>query len=528
MTPILEVKNLSLTIAENPILKNLNFNLAQGKITGLVGESGSGKSLTALSIMRLLPEASETTGSIKYDSKELTTLSEEDMCSLRGDDIAIVFQEPMTALNPLKTIGEQVSEGIRLHRQVSHDEAIAIAQDILERVGLPKERISLDRFPHELSGGERQRVVIAMACALKPKVLIADEPTTALDVVVQKQILKLLEELARKNDVALLLISHDLGVVAEMADEIIILRNGEIKEQGPAIKTLKEQKHPYTKQLSQASRHQPKKKVWEKFNHSVLVEVSDLVCTYPRPKLNLFSRPPPFIAVNSVSFTLYETQILGLVGESGCGKSTLARTLLGINQPKGGSISFKTTKPKEKNAGLVQAIFQDPYGSFNPRHTAKRLVSESLYPLDNLSENAKNDLVVEAMEAVGLSSSDLNKYPHEFSGGQRQRLAFSRAIACQPKLIVADEPVSALDVSIRAQILDLIVELRERLQVAWLFISHDLSVVRNLCDEVMVMKSGEIIEYAKTKNIFEAPKNDYTKQLIEAAPNLDAILKKRS
>lgn len=529
---LLSVKNLSLQINKKPILENLSFDLKKGEITGLVGESGSGKSLTALSIMQLLPNGAKLDGDITFSDTNIANAGEERLCNLRGDDIAMVFQEPMTALNPLKTIGDQVSEGIQLHRGVSKSSSIKQAGLILTRVGLPPDQFPLTRYPHELSGGQRQRVVIAIACALKPKLLIADEPTTALDVIVQAKILDLLKDLVKENQMALLLISHDLGVVAKHAKNIIIMRNGRILEQGPTLKTLKQQSHPYTRQLAEASQHIPRQNHPFKVDNSRLnlLEVNSLVLEYKGPRKSLLKKPIPFRAVNNVSFDIQPGEILGLVGKSGCGKTTLSHCLLGLKAPVSGSVSFLQTPIDfhAKNAILktgqyAQAIFQDPYGSFNPRHQCQRLICEPLHRTALTSEQ-KRDKAVKALEQVGLSSDDLEKYAHEFSGGQRQRLAIARAIINDPQLIIADEPVSALDVSIRAQILDLIIELRENMGIAWLFVSHDLSVVHAICDRVMIMRNGQIIERGITSEIYKNPSQAYTSDLINAAPDLSAYL----
>lgn len=533
---LLSVTDLSLSIHGTPILDEVNFTLQPGEITGLVGESGSGKSLTALTVMQLLPRGARTKGSVRFAGKELLTADETQMCALRGDDIGMVFQEPMTALNPLKPIGEQVAEGIRIHTGADRRTAFDRAARILERVGLPPAHVPLSRFPHELSGGQRQRVVIAIACALKPKLLIADEPTTALDVLVQARILDLLAELVREDGMSLLLISHDLGVVAGLADNIVVMRHGAVMEQGEAVAVLKRQSHPYTQQLAEASRHVPEKKAAAGTTETAapLVRAENLVCEYPGRRVSLFRAPLPFRAVDDVSFTLQKGEILGLVGESGCGKSTLSRCLLGLMPAASGRLSFngkEVTDPASASrrdmVEFVQAVFQDPYGSFNPRHRAERLVSEPLFLRPGLSRADKRELAAKALRQVGLSTADLAKYPHEFSGGQRQRLAIARAIVNDPKLIVADEPVSALDVSIRAQILDLIIELRERLSLAFLFVSHDLSVVRALCDNVMVMRQGKIVEAGAVGEVYERPRHAYTRALIEAAPDLEAAIRAR-
>ena len=423
---ILTISNLNLSIRNKSILKNVSFSIEKGKITGLVGESGSGKSLTALAIMQLLPRGSATSGQLTFDGRSVLDADEETLCDLRGDDIGMVFQEPMTALNPLKTIGEQIAEGIRIHAKVANDEALERAGQLLERVGLPKERYPLTRYPHELSGGQRQRVVIAIACAMKPKLLIADEPTTALDVIVQAKILDLLKELVAENDMALLLISHDLGVVAGMANDIVVMRNGEVMEQGPAIAILKDCKHPYTAQLAEASSHVPEQKEqWQATQSGPpLVSVKNIVCEYPGNRTSLLRRPQPFRAVDDVSLSINKGEILGLVGESGCGKSTLSRTLLGLMKPAGGSLEFEgrvvansQTIDRSLTTRYVQAVFQDPYGSFNPRQKAERLITEPLFMRHDLSAVDRKEMAVEALHNVGMSAADLGKYPHEFSGG---------------------------------------------------------------------------------------------------------------
>ncbi len=538
---LLAIHNVDLSIGDTSILKNVSFTIDAGETLGLVGESGSGKSMTALAIMQLQPRGSLTSGTIKFVGEQLIDAGEARMCTLRGDDIGMVFQEPMTALNPVKTIGEQVAEGIRLHRGENRAEAEKHAAQMLDRVGLPPARFPLRRYPHELSGGQRQRVVIAIACALHPKLLIADEPTTALDVTLQAQILDLLNELVDENNMGLLLISHDLAVVTEMASKIVVMRHGEIMESGETALVLKEQKHPYTRQLAEASTHVPKrasqpvttiKSEAEKI--SPLLEVKGLIREYPTRRKSLFQKGAPFRAVDQLSFNLYPGHSLGLVGESGCGKSTLARAILGLERPNGGHIHFAGTDfasatSEEINQARrdIQVVFQDPYGSFNPRHKVARLVAEPLHLMDVMALNEKRDRVAKSLIEVGLSAADMDKYAHEFSGGQRQRIAIARALITQPKLIIADEPVSALDVSIRAQVLDLLAELRDRLGLAYLFISHDLSVVRAITDDVMVMNHGKIIESGPTAEVFDDPQNVYTKKLVQAAPDLERAIIQR-
>ena len=532
---LLEIEKLCLSIGKTPILKNVDLYIEQGEVLGLVGESGSGKSMTSLTVMRLLPEIMQAKGRVTFDGIDILTAPEAAMNRLRGDDIGMVFQEPMTALNPVKTIGEQVAEGIRWHTRVSRANAEDVARKILDRVGLPEAKFPLSRFPHELSGGQRQRVVIAIACALKPKLLIADEPTTALDVVLQAQILDLLRDLVDERKMGLLLISHDLAVVTDMADRITVMRHGEVMETGETAQTLSRQEHPYTRQLAQASMHVPDRRPADKSTATPLLEVDSVIKDYPSRRVSLFQKPEPFRAVNDVSFSLREGQSIALVGRSGCGKSTLARMILALDKPSQGEIRLDGTnvgalpeselKPHRRK---MQVVFQDPYGSFNPRHKVERLVAEPLYLLEKQPTSAeKQEMVANALHEVGLKPSDMEKYPHEFSGGQRQRISIARAIITQPKLIVADEPVSALDVSIRAQVLDLFADLNGRLGVAYLFITHDLTVARAITDEVMVMHDGEIVERGKTGDVLDHPQSEAAKALVAAAPDLQRALARR-
>ncbi|KQZ99695.1 microcin ABC transporter ATP-binding protein [Mesorhizobium sp. Root157] len=538
---LLEIENLTLSIGEAPILKGVELSVTPGEVMGLVGESGSGKSMTALTVMRLLPHLSRMAGRVTFDGIDILAASEDQMCALRGDDIGMVFQEPMTALNPVKTIGEQVAEGIRWHTRASRAEAEERARAILDRVGLPESKFPLSRYPHELSGGQRQRVVIAIACALKPKLLIADEPTTALDVVLQAQVLDLLRDLVAENHMGLLLISHDLAVVTEMADRITILRHGEVMEAGDTARVLSEQVHPYTRQLAQASVHVPARaradppRKDEGPSAVPLLRVENLSRHYPGRRLSLFRRGEPTNAVDGVSFSMMPGQSVALVGRSGCGKSTLARMVLALDRPSSGEIRFRgdaltgkseaDLKPARRD---MQVVFQDPYGSFDPRQKVERLVAEPLHVLETAPTRAeRREMVAHALHEVGLAASDMDKYPHEFSGGQRQRLSIARAIITRPKLVVADEPVSALDVSIRAQILDLFAELNGKLGVAYLFITHDLTVARAITDEVMVMHEGRIVERGKTGEVLDHPQSDAAQELVAAAPDLHRAIARR-
>ncbi len=504
---------------------------------GLVGESGSGKSMTALTIMKLLPHAARATGRVTFDGIDILSAPETAMCRLRGDDIGMVFQEPMTALNPVKTIGEQVAEGIRWHTGATRADAEASARRMLDRVGLPEEKFPLSRYPHQLSGGQRQRVVIAIACALKPKLLIADEPTTALDVVLQAQILELLRDLVDESRMGLLLISHDLAVVTDMADRITILRHGEVMEEGETARTLSAQVHPYTRQLAEASMHVPARPNRHAASAAGanLLEIENVVRDYPGRRASLFGKAAPFRAVDGVSFSMKPGQSVALVGRSGCGKSTLARIILALDRPTAGEIRFlgetltgkseAELKPARRN---MQVVFQDPYGSFDPRHKVERLVSEPLHVLDRPPTGAeRRDMVAAALHEVGLRPEDMDKYPHEFSGGQRQRISIARAIITRPKLVVADEPVSALDVSIRAQILDLFADLNQRLGVAYLFITHDLTMARAITDEVMVMHDGRIVEEGRTGEVLDDPRSQAAKDLVDAAPDLRRAIRRR-
>ncbi|WP_319532463.1 dipeptide ABC transporter ATP-binding protein [uncultured Cohaesibacter sp.] len=539
---LLELDKVCLSIGDKGILKDVSVSLEAGQCLGLVGESGSGKSLTALSIMRLLPRAARLSGAIRLKGEDHVSLSEKALCARRGDMMSMVFQEPMTALNPLKSIGAQVAESLLLHTDITRKESETRARALLDRVGLPLDRIGLDRFPHQLSGGQRQRVVIAMAIAMKPDLIIADEPTTALDVTSQAEILTLLKDLMAEDQCALMLISHDLAVVADMADQIAIMREGKIVEQGPLPDLFETLKHPYSLSLFEASTHVPARQKPPLFSddpalkgQKPILQTRALVRTYPLPRTFPYLERRSFRAVDQVDLTIHKGQSIGLVGESGCGKSTLARSLLGLEAPQEGAVTIGKHDPYAAGKAElldvrkdIQIIFQDPNGSFNPRHKVGRSVAEPLHLYRHgLEEGERNRRIAESLQQVGLDPDDAERFPHEFSGGQRQRLAIARALITRPKIIIADEPVSALDVSIRAQILDLLTELREELDLSYLFISHDLSVVRAITDEVMVMYRGKIIERGRTETVFANPQEAYTRTLIEAAPNLEEAIARR-
>ncbi|WP_069300789.1 ABC transporter ATP-binding protein [Neptunicoccus sediminis] len=526
---LLSISNLNLSIGKKPILRNVSLSVAAGEIVGIIGESGSGKSMTAYCVTQLLPEGLTATGDIRFNGQDILATSEAGMCAIRGAEISMVFQEPMTALNPVHTIGQQVAETILIHEpQTSRSEALERARDALNRVELPANRFPLSRYPHEMSGGQRQRVVIAMAIALRPKLLIADEPTTALDVTTQAEILTLLTRLVREDGMGLMIITHDLAVVADMADHIHIMQKGQVVENGPADRLFQTMQHPYSKALLAASSHVPERE--QPQGEAPLLEVRHVVRDYPLPRSALFTKPESFRAVDDVSFTIRKGESLGLVGESGCGKSTLTRAILGLEEIQDGEILlsgepvFTGKKPNRAVRRKMQVVFQDPYGSFNPRHRVDRLITEPFHLLDSAPSD-REDRIAEALRSVGLTPDDAFKYPHEFSGGQRQRIAIARALIIKPELIILDEAVSALDVSIRAQILDLLAELSESHGLTYLFISHDLSVVRSITDRVLVMQHGKIVEQGETQSVFDNPTDIYTQTLIAAAPRLPEDLR---
>ncbi len=522
---LLKIENLSLAIHGSPILHGISLEIAEGEIAALTGESGSGKSMTAFATIGLLPKGATTSGAVTFDETDLLTLSEPQMCDLRGREIGMVFQEPMTALNPVQTIGAQVMETILVHNAMTPEKAKARAREVLDRVGLPPDRFPLSRYPHELSGGQRQRVVIAMAIALRPRLLIADEPTTALDVTTQAQILDLLKRLVKEDGMALMMITHDLAVVSDMADTLNVMRHGEVVEAGPTEQVLREMRHPYTRQLFEASLHQAN--LGAAKADAPLLSVQGVSRDYPMPRTSVFGPRPMFRAVNRVSFDIRRGERVGLVGESGCGKSTLTRAILGLEPVQGGQITldgdpvWQDGHPNLTVRRKMQVVFQDPYGSFNPRHRVSRLITEPFHLLaDPPKGRARETAIAEALSAVGLNPEDANRHIHAFSGGQRQRIAIARALIIRPDLIVFDEAVSALDVRVRAQILDLMADLSRAYGLTYLFISHDLSVVRSITDRILVMRAGEIVEDRPTQEVFTTPEHPYTQSLLDAAPTL--------
>ncbi len=534
---LLRVDGLSLRIGCVPILDSVSLALPKGEIYGLAGESGSGKSMTALCLMGLLPPQAQRTGSIRLADQVLSDKNDTQMCAVRGRDIGMVFQEPMSALNPLQPIGRQVAETVRIHTKASMAMAMDMAVAALERVGLPPSEISPSRLPNDLSGGQRQRVAIAMATVLRPKLIIADEPTTALDVTAQARILALLKSMVEAGDMSLLLITHDLAVMAQMADHLAIMKDGKIVETGPTLSLLRGLSHPYAKSLLENAvpRAKAALKPTPSGERKPVLEARGVSRDYPLKRHHFWQKPGSFRAVNAVDLKINQGESVGLVGESGCGKSTLLRTLLALNAPQGGAVllrgeAFSSVPNKMVKAQRrhIQMVFQDPYGSFNPRHKIERLIAEPFH-LEDVKRTAdwRRTKVEEVLKQVGLKAADADKYPHQFSGGQRQRIAIARALITNPSIIALDEAVSALDVTVRTQILELLANLLAKLDLSLLFVSHDLSVVRAICDRVYVMQNGKIVEHGNTEDVFLRPAHVYTKALVAATPNLEAALAAR-
>ncbi|KAA0700849.1 ABC transporter ATP-binding protein [Neorhizobium sp. P12A] len=540
---VLSVRELSID-ARTPegrrrVLDHVGFDLKAGETLCIAGESGSGKSVTSLAIMGLLPKASLqiASGSILFGDRDLAKLSDRQMRRIRGGDIAMVFQEPMTSLNPVISIGTQLMEAIREHQGTEGNTAEATALRMLDAVHITDPARRLKQFPHELSGGMRQRVMIAMALSCRPKVLIADEPTTALDVTVQAQILKLMRELKAEFGTSIILITHDMGVVAEMADRVVIMQNGQIVEDGSALAVFKQPREDYTKQLLAAvprlgalsgtdgpPRITPGIASDTPADRTPILNVRGLNVTYGSQAGWLFKGKAPAAAVDDVSFDILPGKTLGLVGESGSGKSTTGKAVLGLIPFTGsvaiggqeiGGLGQRAMQPIRRTA---QMIFQDPYASLDPRMSVGAAIAEPLVIHGLGDKSERQDTVAELLRRVGLTPDAATRYPHEFSGGQRQRICIARALALKPKLIVADESVAALDVSVRARVLDLMLELQEEMGLSYLFISHDMAVVERMSHHVAVMRGGRIVETGTRREIFENPKDEYTRTLMAAVP----------
>ncbi|QDU87142.1 Glutathione import ATP-binding protein GsiA [Pirellulimonas nuda] len=578
-----------------PAVDDVSFRVELGRTLGIVGESGSGKSVTSLSIMRLLASSAKIeTGRIALFGRDLVGLPEPEMRKIRGSDISMIFQEPMTSLNPVFTVGAQVDEALRLHQGMTKAEARARTIELFDEVGIPHPAMSVDKYPHQMSGGQKQRVMIAMALSCDPKLLIADEPTTALDVTIQAQILEILRRLRDSRGMAILFITHDLGVIAEIADDVLVMYRGEVVEQGPVLQIFESPQHPYTKgllacrprldtpyrllptvsdfmetreangkveliekrlddarlnQLKTTGRGRllhPKSELegighpWTEGQHAPdtvavpegqkpLLSVRDLKVYFPIRR-GIFSRVSDYTrAVDGVSFDVYRGQTLGLVGESGCGKTTTGRAILRLIEPTAGTVLFGDKSVGELGgSGLrairrqMQIIFQDPYGSLNPRMTIESTLVEPMV-IHRLARTRgeRRDKAVALLEEVGMSAAHLRRYPHEFSGGQRQRVCIARALAVEPDFIICDESVSALDVSVQAQVLNLLKKLQETRGLTYVFISHDLSVVKFMADMMAVMNDGKIVEFGPSENIYANPHQEYTRGLIEATPKDD-------
>jgi len=530
---LLEVRDLSVNFGTGDkavrAVRGVSFDIGRGETVALVGESGSGKSVTALSVLQLLayPAASHPTGSIRFLGKELVGASTRELLSVRGNRISMIFQEPMTSLNPLHTIERQVNEVLILHKGLSREAARKRTLELLEQVGIPDAANRLDAYPHQLSGGQRQRVMIAMALANEPDLLIADEPTTALDVTIQAQILKLLKSLQARYGMALLFITHDLGIVRKMADRVCVMTQGRIVEQGPVAEVFDRPQHSYTQHLLSA---EPKGRPAAADPAAPeILRLDDLKVHFPIRRGVMRRTVGHVKAVDGVSLALREGHTIGLVGESGSGKTTLGLALLRLERSEGGirfdgrdlqGLSQRELRPMRRE---MQIVFQDPFSSLSPRMSVGEIVGEGLEVHGIGTKQERDVLIDQVLREVGLDPSSRERYPHEFSGGQRQRISIARALVLKPRLIVLDEPTSALDMSVQAQIVDLLRDLQQRHKLAYLFISHDLKVVRALADEVVVLRHGKVVERGSATRIFEAPETPYTQALIAAAFNLEAI-----
>ncbi len=531
INPLLSIRNLEVAFGLPPepltsVVRNISFDLHEGQKLALVGESGSGKSVTALSILKLhdTRQTHYLHGEIKFAGQDLLSFNEDDMRKVRGQDVAMIFQEPMTALNPVYRIGEQLIEGLMLHKNMSRAKARAHMIELLDRTGIIEPHKRIDAYPHMLSGGQRQRVMMAMALACQPRLLIADEPTTALDVTIQAQIIELLEELQKEFGMAVLMITHDLNMVKRFADHVCVMKDGEIVEQNNVTDLFKNTKHSYTQHLLNS---EPVKLVSENDisdSADELISAKNIRCYFPI-KAGFFNRKIGDIkAVDDVSIVLKKSQTLGIVGESGSGKTTLGMCLLRLQSCEGeiilngniiSDLNSREMRPLRKD---IQVVFQDPFSSLSPRMNIKQIIEEGLkihFPEFSIEERYQR--IINILKEVGLEESMLSRYPHEFSGGQRQRIAIARVVILEPKLILLDEPTSALDVSVQKQVLTLLSNLQKKHNISYLFITHDLKVIRAMSHKVIVMRNGKVVEEGATEKLFENPENSYTKELLQAS-----------
>ncbi len=526
--PLLSVRDLSVAFAqggrEQHAVDHISFDIAPGETLALVGESGSGKSVSALSVLKLLPypAASHPSGKVLFEGEDLLAFDEKALMRVRGNDVTMIFQEPMTSLNPLHTIERQIGEILKLHRGMNEKQSKARTLELLNEVGIREPEKRLGAYPHQLSGGQRQRVMIAMSLANEPKLLIADEPTTALDVTVQAQILELLGELKTRNKMSMLFITHDLGIVRRIADRVCVMTKGKIVEEGPTAEVFASPKHDYTRHLLAA---EPKGEPPAGDDAAPVVMKGDDIKVWFPIKQGFFRKTVDHVkAVDGIDVTVRAGQTLGVVGESGSGKTTLGLALSRMISSEGkimlgekaiDDFSFREMKPLRRE---MQIVFQDPFGSLSPRMSVSEIIEEGLrIHQPKLDADARDALVVDVLKEVGLDTATRFRYPHEFSGGQRQRIAIARAMVLNPRFVMLDEPTSALDMSVQAQVVDLLRDLQKKHQLAYLFISHDLKVVRALANEVIVMRNGKVVEYGTSRQIFENPQTDYTKALIAAA-----------
>jgi microcin C transport system ATP-binding protein len=526
--PLLSIRDLTIAFGTNEATRRISFDIAPGETVALVGESGSGKSVTALSVLKLLPPSAKLSGQILFKGKDLVTVAPAELRAVRGNDISMIFQEPMSSLNPVHTIESQIGEVLAIHRGLRATAARKRTLELLDAVGIPDPASRLSSYPHQLSGGQRQRVMIAMALANEPDLLIADEPTTALDVTVQAQILTLLKSLQQRLGMAMLFITHDLGIVKKIADRVCVMTNGEIVESGPVATLFANPQHAYTRHLLAAEpRGTPP---LSDPTAPSIIDVADLKVWFPIRRGLLRRTVGHIKAVDGVDLSIRRGETLGVVGESGSGKSTLGYAVLRLIPSDGRIVvlgnevqsrSWKAMRPLRAD---MQIVFQDPYGSLSPRLSVDQIIGEGLsVHMPQLTASERDDRVVKALEEVGLPPAARFRYPHEFSGGQRQRIAIARAMVLEPKFVVLDEPTSALDVSIQAQVVDLLRDIQQRRGLTYMFISHDLKVVRALANQLIVMRNGRIVEQGEAAAIFAAPQSDYTKTLMAAAFNTEVI-----